>query len=157
MALGKQAKTLTKAQVDAALGYLSNTRHAARNRVVLQLSARPGSGPRRSPFSRGHDHGSEGEVGNSTHHLNSASKDRTGGRVISTNRLHRSPLRGFSSHSGRRTFITVPPGRPDLSRRSSPMIGRLFFCAAGQACGRYTNCERGIPPRLLRHSQNGGR
>jgi hypothetical protein len=30
MALGKQAKTLTKAQVDAALGYLGTTRTVAR-------------------------------------------------------------------------------------------------------------------------------
>ena len=42
MGLGKQAKTLTKAQVDAALGYLSNTRHPARNRVILLLSVKAG-------------------------------------------------------------------------------------------------------------------
>ena len=42
MGLGKQAKTLTKAQVDAALGYLSKTRHPARNRAILLLSVKAG-------------------------------------------------------------------------------------------------------------------
>ena len=40
MALGKQAKTLTKAQVDAALGYIATTRHPIRNRAVFLLSVK---------------------------------------------------------------------------------------------------------------------
>jgi integrase/recombinase XerD len=42
MGLGKQAKTLTKAQVDAALNYLSNSRYPLRNRVILLLSVKAG-------------------------------------------------------------------------------------------------------------------
>ncbi len=42
MGLGKQAKTLTKAQVDAALVYLSISRHRLRNRVILLLSVKAG-------------------------------------------------------------------------------------------------------------------
>ena len=42
MALGKQAKTLTKAQVDAALGYISKSRYPVRNRVILLLSVKAG-------------------------------------------------------------------------------------------------------------------
>ncbi len=53
MALGKQAKTLTKPQVDAALGYLSATLHPAWNRVILLLWVKAASGRRRSPVSRG--------------------------------------------------------------------------------------------------------
>jgi integrase len=42
MGLGKQAKTLTKAQVDAALNYLSRSRYPHRNRVILLLSVKAG-------------------------------------------------------------------------------------------------------------------
>ena len=42
MALGKQAKTLTKAQQDAVLSYLKTTRHPTRNKVIFLLSVRSG-------------------------------------------------------------------------------------------------------------------
>lgn len=38
MGLGKQAKTLSKAQTDAVLGYLAKTRWPTRNRVIFLLS-----------------------------------------------------------------------------------------------------------------------
>jgi len=37
MSLGKQARVLSKAQIDAVLGYLSKTRHARRNRAIFLL------------------------------------------------------------------------------------------------------------------------
>ena len=42
MGLGKQAKTLSKGQVDAMLAYLSTTRHPERNRLIFLLSAKAG-------------------------------------------------------------------------------------------------------------------
>jgi integrase len=42
MGLGKQAKTLSKGQVDAMLAYLSTTRHPERNRLIFLLSAKVG-------------------------------------------------------------------------------------------------------------------
>ena len=42
MSLGKQAKTLTKPQMDAVLGYLGSTRHPIRNRVIFLLSVKAG-------------------------------------------------------------------------------------------------------------------
>jgi integrase len=42
MALGKQAKTLSKGQVDAMLAYLSTTRHPERNGLIFLLSAKAG-------------------------------------------------------------------------------------------------------------------
>jgi integrase len=42
MSLGKQAKTLTKAQIDTLLLHLSNGRNATRNRVIALLSVRAG-------------------------------------------------------------------------------------------------------------------
>lgn len=42
MALGKQAKILTKAQIDAVHGYLRLTRYPTRNRAILLLSVKAG-------------------------------------------------------------------------------------------------------------------
>lgn len=42
MSLGKQAKPLTKAQIEAVLGYLAKTRHPNRNRLIFLLSIRAG-------------------------------------------------------------------------------------------------------------------
>jgi integrase/recombinase XerD len=42
MGLGKQAKTLTRGQVDAMLAYLSTMRHPERNRLIFLLSAKAG-------------------------------------------------------------------------------------------------------------------
>jgi integrase len=42
MALGKQAKTLTKAQIDTLLLHVSNGRNGIRNRLIVLLSVRAG-------------------------------------------------------------------------------------------------------------------
>ena len=42
MALGKQAKTLSKAQIDTLLLHIRNSRNATRNRVIALLSIRAG-------------------------------------------------------------------------------------------------------------------
>jgi integrase len=42
VSLGKQAKTLTKVQIQVTLGALANTRYSARNRVILLLSVNAG-------------------------------------------------------------------------------------------------------------------
>ena len=42
MSLAKQAKTLTKPQMDAVLGFLNSTRHPQRNRLIFLLSVKAG-------------------------------------------------------------------------------------------------------------------
>jgi hypothetical protein len=42
MALGKQAKTLSKGQVEAVLAYLAKTRRPVRNRLIFLLSVKAG-------------------------------------------------------------------------------------------------------------------
>lgn len=42
MGLGKQAKTLTKGQIEATLAYLAKTRWPTRNRLIFLLSAKAG-------------------------------------------------------------------------------------------------------------------
>jgi hypothetical protein len=42
MSLGKQAKTLTKGQIETTRAWLANTSYPTRNRVILLLSVRAG-------------------------------------------------------------------------------------------------------------------
>jgi integrase/recombinase XerD len=42
MPLGRQAKTLSKGQIEAVVGYLNSTRYPLRNRVIFYLSAKAG-------------------------------------------------------------------------------------------------------------------
>ena len=93
MGLGKQAKTLTKAQVNATLGYLSKSRHPVRNRAILLLSVKAGLRAKEiASLTWAMVTTSEGEVGTSIHLQNSASKGRKGGRVVPLNRELRCAL-----------------------------------------------------------------
>ena len=127
MGLGKQAKTLTKAQVDAALGYLSNKRHPLRNRVILLLSIKAGLRAKEiasMTWDIVTDLG--GEIGTSIQLTNKASKGKAGGRVVPLNRELRSALLELRSvHHGRLSPFVIVTER---SARTSPQtIVNLFF------------------------------
>ncbi len=122
MALGKQAKTLTKAQADAALGYLSTTRHPARNRVVLLLSVKAGLRAKEiASLTWDMVTDAEGDVGTSIHLRDSASKGRTGGRVIPLNKELRAALVDLRrrAHSERPSPFVITTER---SIRTSPQV-----------------------------------
>ena len=105
MALGKQAKTLSKNQIDTVLAYISNSRYPQRDRVIFLLSVKAGLRAMEianlkwemmlTP---------DGEVGNSIHLTNVASKGRSGGRIIPLNKELRSALSELK--------LTGPIGRP---------------------------------------------
>jgi integrase/recombinase XerD len=85
MALGKQAKTLSKGQVEAVLGYLAKTRHAIRNRVIFLLSVK--AGLRAKEIARltwWMTNDSQGEIGRAICLQDSASKGKSG-RIIPLN------------------------------------------------------------------------
>jgi integrase/recombinase XerD len=85
MALGKQAKTLSKGQVEAVLGYLAKTRHPVRNRLIFLLSVK--AGLRAKEIARltwWMTNDSLGEVGWTICLQDSASKGKSG-RVIPLN------------------------------------------------------------------------
>jgi integrase/recombinase XerD len=68
MGLGKQAKTLSKAQTDAVLGYLAKTRWPTRNRVIFLLSVKagpPGHGDRNLTWRMVTD--ARGQIGQAIH------------------------------------------------------------------------------------------
>ena len=59
MALGKQAKVLSRAQIDGALGYIAKTREPIRNQVIFLLSVKGGTACKGDRVAEvGHAHGS---------------------------------------------------------------------------------------------------
>ncbi|WP_347372360.1 site-specific integrase, partial [Methylocystis sp. SB2] len=85
MALGKQAKTLSKGQVDALLSYVARTRHPIRNRVIVLLSIRAGLRAKEiASLTWDMVTDSEGLVGTAIHLQDSASKGKSG-RIIPMN------------------------------------------------------------------------
>jgi integrase/recombinase XerD len=98
MGLGKQAKTLSKGQVEAVLGYLAKTRHPARNRLIFLLSVKAGLRAKeiaRLTWRMTND--SQGEIGRAICLQDSASKGKSG-RVIPINEELRSALIEYRKH-----------------------------------------------------------
>ena len=92
MGLGKQAKTLSKGQVEAMLAYLSTTRHPERNRLIFLLSVK--AGLRAKEIARLNwlmTNDSQGEIGRTIYLLDSASKGKSG-RTIPLNEDLRNAL-----------------------------------------------------------------
>jgi integrase/recombinase XerD len=85
MGLGKQAKTLSKGQVDAMLAYLSTTRHPARNRLIFLLSAKAGLRAKEiAKLTWWMTNDPQGEIGRAICLQDTASKGRSG-RMIPLN------------------------------------------------------------------------
>lgn len=86
MALGKQAKTLSKAQVEAVLGYLNSTRHPLRNRVIFLLSVKAGLRAKEiASLTWEMVTDADGKIGTAIRLENRASKGNSG-RIIPLNR-----------------------------------------------------------------------
>ena len=121
MPLGKQAKTLTKAQVEAALGFLDSTRHPVRNRVIFLLSVKAGLRAKEvASLTWDMVTDADGEVGHSIRLQDTASKGRSG-RVIPMNRDLRQAILDLR--------VTEPISRPsrflvatERSEKTSPQV-----------------------------------
>lgn len=86
MALGKQAKTLTKGQVDSLTAFLLTRRHGLRDQTVFLLSIRAGLRAKEIANLRwSMVLGADGDVGDSIHLTDEASKGQSG-RVIPLNK-----------------------------------------------------------------------
>ena len=93
MALGKQAKTLTKGQVDSLTAFLLTRRHGLRDQTVFLLSVRAGLRAKEiANLKWSMILTPEGEVGDAIHLTNTASKGRSG-RVIPLNKQLRENLK----------------------------------------------------------------
>jgi integrase/recombinase XerD len=94
--LGKQAKTLSKGQVDAVLGYLARTRWPTRNRAIFLLSVKAGLRAKEiASLSWRMVTDARGQIGQAIHLENRASKGQSG-RVIPMNEELRAALVDYS-------------------------------------------------------------
>jgi integrase/recombinase XerD len=109
MGLGKQARTLSRGQIDAVLAYLSTTRHAKRNRLIFLLSAKAGLRAKEiAKLTWRMTSDSRGDIARVIELQDSASKGRSG-RVIPLSDEVRQALIEYRStvpHAGPRVICT---------------------------------------------------
>ena len=92
MALSKQAKTLSKAQVEAVLSFLNSTRNPERNRLIFLLSVKAGLRAKEiASLTWDMVTDAEGNLGEAIHLTDIASKGRSG-RIIPMNKDLRNAL-----------------------------------------------------------------
>ena len=92
MALGKQAKTLTRQQVEFIHTYLGNRRHGLRNQTMFLLSVRAGLRAKEIAYLKWNMIlTSDGEIGDAIHLTDTASKGRSG-RIVPLNKQLRANL-----------------------------------------------------------------
>ena len=147
MALGKQAKVLTKAQIDAVLGFLATTRYPERDRVIFLLSVKAGLRAKEIAslkWSMVTD--AEGRLGDAIHLTDNASKGRSG-RVIPLNKELRSALvklQLVAAASARPSAFVVTTERADhttsyaLVNKFAGWYRMLGFHGASSHSGRRT-------------------
>lgn len=123
MALGKQAKTLTKKQIDQLIWYVGTLRHSLRNEVIVLLSVRAGLRAKEiASLKWTMITDANGDIGSSIHLTDKASKGRSG-RVIPINTQLRQKLedllkQGRQHH--RFNLATSHVIRTERSEKTSP-------------------------------------
>ena len=122
--LGKQAKTLNKAQIEMISTYLRNKRNGLRNQTIFLLSVRAGLRSKEiASLTWEMVLTPAGEISDCIHLTNSASKGKSGGRIIPMHDSIRSNLADLKKH-------LEPQGaliRSERSKSVAPqMIVNLF-------------------------------
>lgn len=107
MALGKQAKVLTRQQVDVMLGHIGNGRNGLRNQVIFLLSVRAGLRAKEiANLKWSMVLGSDGEVGDYIHLTDEAAKGKSG-RIVPINKALKAVLeRLFDQDNDNPMFFT---------------------------------------------------
>ena len=125
MSLGKQAKTLTRPQVEALLGYIKSTRYAHRNRVICLLSARAGLRAHEiAHLTWGMASEADGMIADAIRLEDRASKGRSG-RIVPMKVELREALQLWRTEQDPRSEYVVSTER---SLRSSPQaVVNMFF------------------------------
>jgi integrase len=148
MSLSKQAKTLTKPQIDAVLGYLTTTRYPVRDRVIFLLSVRAGLRAKEiASLKWDMVTDAEGTLTDIISLANAASKGKRGGRVIPMSKdlgAALAKLKALNQNSGRPSSFVIATER--AQRTSSYAIvnkfngwyGALGFNGASSHSGRRT-------------------
>jgi integrase len=148
MSLSKQAKTLTKPQIDAVLGYLATTRYPIRDRVIFLLSVRAGLRAKEiASLSWEMVTDAEGTLIDLISLPNAASKGKRGGRAIPMSKDLRAAfaeLKSANQGSGRPSPYVVATER--AAQTSSYAVVNKFngwyralgFSGASSHSGRRT-------------------
>jgi integrase len=109
MALGKQAKILTKPQAEAVASYLASTRYPARNRAIFLLSLKAGLRAKEIASLRwGMLTDAEGQLADAISLTDSASKGRSGRSIPLNKDLHEA--------------LALLKAEADKSKRPSPYV-----------------------------------
>ena len=139
MALGKQAKTLSRGQIEGALGYVATIRHPVRNRVIFLLSVKAGFRAKEiASLTWDMVTDASGEIGDAIHLRDIASKGRSG-RIVPLNRELKRALVELRT--------SAPRGRPspyvittERSTATSAHVIVLMFAKWFRALG-YHGCS----------------
>jgi integrase/recombinase XerD len=159
VALGKQAKPLTKAQVEAVLGYLARTRYPIRNRLIFLLSIRAGLRAREIAlltWSMVTD--AEGKVGHMIALQNEVSKGRSG-RVIPIHSQLRAAL--IECHGIHQRVSNTRIIRTERSKQTSPqaivnMFSRWYEQIGFDGCSSHSGRRTFITNAARKISLVGG-
>jgi integrase/recombinase XerD len=109
MPLGKQAKTLSRGQIDAMLAYLSTTRYPERNRLIFMLSAKAGLRAKEiAKLTWRMTNDSQGDIARVIALQDSASKGRSGRFIPLSDEVREALIEYRSSvpHAGPRVICT---------------------------------------------------
>lgn len=159
MSLGKQAKTLTKSQTQAILGFLSKSRYPIRNRVIFLLSLRAGLRAKEiALLSWGMITDADGQVGQAIHLQDKASKGRSD-RIIPMNGELRSALQDLKDHLGLKVGKYVVAS--ERSEKVSPqtivnMFSRWYEVLGFSGCSSHSGRRTFITNTARKISTVGG-
>ena len=107
MALSKQAKILSKKQIDQLLWYVGTSRNAMRNRIIVLLSVRAGLRAKEiAGLKWAMITDADGEISDSIHLTDEASKGKSG-RIIPLNMKLRHELEDWREHEAKRHGFNV--------------------------------------------------
>ena len=132
MALGKQAKILTKKQIDQLIWYVGTLRHPLRNEVIVLLSVKAGLRAKEiAGLTWSMITDADGDIGSNIHLTDKASKGR-GGRVIPLNmqlRLKLADLLEKERQHHRFDIETSHVIRTERSTKTSPQAVVNMFAS----------------------------
>lgn len=142
---GKQAKTISQAQINTVLTYLTTTRHPVRDRVMFLLSVKAGLRAKEiASITWSMVMDAEGQVGDALHLEDRAAKMKSG-RTIPLNRDLRAALidlRGVRQHETDAPVIYSERGRgmsaATVAQWFHHMYRRLGFLGCSSHSGRRT-------------------
>ena len=132
MALGKQAKILTKKQIDQLLWYVGTLRHPLRNEVIVLLSVKAGLRAKEiAGLTWSMITDADGDIGSSIHLTDKVSKGR-GGRVIPLNMQLRLKLIELLEHERQHHRFDISAShviRTERSDKTSPQAVVNMFAS----------------------------